>query len=105
MDVDLRAFGFCSLARSLARNAHCAVRCDRDLLAANFHIRIKHAPAHLFLFHGLLDCPFARRESARFDLYENDLNLFHRIVKSLECNQVDRGAQKTNIFGVEIEAW
>jgi len=53
---------FCSLARSLARNAHCAVRCDRYLLTADFHIRIKHAPAHPFLFHGLLDGPFARRK-------------------------------------------
>ena len=39
-----------------------SVRCDRDPLAANFHIRIKHAPAHPLLFYGFLDCPFARRE-------------------------------------------
>jgi hypothetical protein len=32
------------------------------LLAVNFHIRIKHAPAHPFLFYSFLNGSFARRQ-------------------------------------------
>ena len=39
-----------------------ALRCEQALLAVNFHIRIKHAPAHPFLFYSFLNSSFARRE-------------------------------------------
>jgi hypothetical protein len=39
-----------------------ALRYEQALLAVNFHIRIKHAPAHPFLFYSFLNGSFARRE-------------------------------------------